>query len=603
MLKRRSFLKSSVAVLTASFTGLPDASAEILSTGSAKERAAGAWNGQAVPRDEYYLTLVRANDALLAATADRLRDSNQHLEPRPLAGALGVVAGAFCARESAHFQSAELIPVMTQAAVRLLAAQHPDGTIDQGNYNSPPDTGFVVQGVCTALTVLRSSKLAELEPVNGRLEKFLRAAGDALSVGGVHTPNHRWVISSALAQINDLIPAPKYVERIDDWLGEGIDIDIDGQFCERSTSIYSRVIDNALITLARKLSRPELLEPARKNLEMNLFYMHPNGELETVGSRRQDELSRGWISNYYLQYRYMAIHDKNGQFAAAARFIEKLGLDRSETRVPLIEFLEEPLYLRELPTPEPLPTSYARVFSNSSLARIRSGEMSATIYGGSDWPMGVASGLASNPTFFNFRKGNAVLESVRLLPDYFSSGFFRSKGMKVEGNRYALEQQLSVPYYQPLPKQLRNKKGDYPLTSAGGRFWSKLNFPERPKSNIQTLSQKVTVTRKDVAFELAFEVDGHDRVPVTIELTFRKGGSLEGTEPDTKAVDIHRLRHGTGQYKVGADTILFGPGQDDHEMIPTAKPYDDPYIGGAHPDSYRVYITGTTPFRKMLVIS
>jgi hypothetical protein len=569
----------------------------------AGESPAWTQEGSLPVKDDFYLGLVRENDALLPVTADRIKDRTQRFEPRPLAGAIGVVSAAYCAIESVHYRSAQLPVVLAQAAERLLSAQHSDGTIDQGNYNSPPDTGFVIQGVCTALTVLRAMKRTELDQVDSQLEMFLRKAGDALSVGGVHTPNHRWVVSSALAQINALMPSPKYVARIDDWLGEGIDCDIDGQFSERSTGIYSRVIDGALITIARKLQRPELLDPVRKNLVMNLYYMHPDGELETVASRRQDELARGWIANYYLPYRYMAIRDKNRQFAGATRFIEQLGLEHSEARVPLIEFLEEPLYRQVLPEPEPLPFSYVRFFSNSALARLRRGDVSATVYGGSDWPLGFASGLASNPTFFNFRKGKAVLESVRMLPDFFSAGLFRSSGMKVEGNQYFLQQQVSVPYYQPLPKQLRNTKGDYALTSAGGRFWSKLNFPERPKSNIQSLNQKITVTQKESSFELAFDVDGHDGVPITVELTFRKGGTFDGTEPDAKSADVHRLRQGIGRYSVGGDTITFGPGQIANEAIPVAKPYDDPYVGAPHPDSYRVYITGMTPFRKVLTIS
>ena len=131
--------------------------------------------------------------------------------------------------------------------------------------------------------------LPQLSSINNKLGKFVLAAGEALSTGGIHTPNHRWVVSSALAQIHSLFPSAKYVDRIDDWLGEGVYCDADGQFAERSTGIYSRVVDNALITIARLLRRPELLEPVRRNLAMTIFYMHPNGELETVGSRRQDQ--------------------------------------------------------------------------------------------------------------------------------------------------------------------------------------------------------------------------------------------------------------------------------------------------------------------------
>jgi hypothetical protein len=336
---------------------------------------------------------------------------------------------------------------------------------------------------------------------------------------------------------------------------------------------------------------------------MTIFYMHPNGELETVGSRRQDQTIAAWISNYYLQYRFMAIKDQNRQFGAVARFAEHIGLDRAEARIPLIEFLEEPLYRQQLPDPEPITSDYARFFSNSALARIRRGETSATIYGGSDWPLGIDSGLASNSTFFNFRKGKAVLESVRMIPNFFSEGSFRSEGMKVEGNRYLLHKDLHVPYYQPLPKHLRNPLGDYPLTPAGNRFWSKLNFPQRQKSNIQTLEQKVTVTENAGVFELAFDVGGHDRVPVTIELSFRRDGELEGIEPGATRPNLYFLRQGTGRFRVGDDVITFGPGQAEHETVRLEGASFETPQRPSPPDRYKVYITGYTPFRKTLTIS
>jgi hypothetical protein len=563
-----------------------------------------AWAGDATrPEDDYYGKLVKANDASLTSVFERVKGSAGHFNVRAIGEAVDTLAAAYCAPESSSFKSPALLPVLDQAADKLLSAQHADGTIDSGNLNSPPDTGFVVQTVCMAVAVLKRSNLPELSGVNDKLGKFLLAAGDALSTGGIHTPNHRWVVSSALAQLNSLFPTQKYVDRIDDWLGEGIYCDADGQFEERSTGIYSRVIDNALITMARLLRRPELLEPVRRNLTMNIFYMYPNGELETVGSRRQDQAMEAWISNYYLQYRYMAIKDQNRQFAAVARLAEQIGLDHAEDKIPLIQFLEEPVYRQSLPDSESLPSDYARFFSNSALARIRRGNLSATVYGGSDWPLGIASGLASNPTFFNFRNGSAVLESVRMTPGFFTEGPFRSEGMQMEGNRYFLHQANHVPYYQPLPKHLRNAQGDYPLTPAGNRFWAKMNFPERPKSNIQRLEQKVTVTENAGAFELAFEVGGHDRVPVTLELTFRRGGKLEGVEPGTTRQNLQFLRQGTGRYVVGNDVITFGPGQADHEMIGVGGAPNEAGNASSETGGYRVYITGFTPFQKTLTVA
>jgi hypothetical protein len=481
-----------------------------------------------------------------------------------------------------------------------LDAQHSDGTIDSGNLESPPDTGFVVEATCPVLAVLRRSNSPLVQKTKDNLSKFLLAAGEALVTGGVHTPNHRWVVCSALSGLNALFPAAKYVNRINDWLGEGIDIDADGQYCERSTGIYSRVTNDALITMARLLGRPELLDPVRKNLEMTVYYTHPDGEVETVGSRRQDQFMISSISAYYLNYRYLAIKDRNRLFAGMVNLIEEKESEQNRLVSQLIHFLEEPLLKERLPASLPLPADYARVFSHSSLARIRRGKVSATIYGGSDWPLGVASGLASNPTFFTFRKGKAVLESIRMGAAFFSKGHFRSTGLKASGNQYLLEQRLEVPYYQPLPKSERNAPGDYPLTPAEDRFWSKMNFPRRQMSNIKTLEQKVTLTERGGVFELAFDVTGPADVPVTIELSFRRGGKLEGVRQAQP--DVFFLGQNTGHYRVGDESIEFGPGRADHERVNLEGASYQAHRGNLKTGGDCVYITGFTPFREKITI-
>lgn len=519
---------------------------------------------------------------------------------------VAALAAAYCAPESSYYRAESLLPPLERAARAFVTAQNSDGTLDAGNLASPPDTGFVVEGLATTLAVLRKLDDPRLAPTKDTLGKFLLAAGEALVTGGIHTPNHRWVVCSALARIHSLFPAAKYVDRIDDWLGEGIDIDSDGQFAERSPN-YSRVTVNAFVTMARLLDRPELLEPVRRNLDMTLYYLHPDGEVETVGSRRQDQTRPISISNFYLQYRYLAIRDSNPAYAAVVRLIEgKPGEGLIEGANPVICFLEEPLLKKPLPAGGAIPSDYAQVFSHSGLARIRRGSTSATVYGGSDWPLGVASGLAGNPTFFTFRKGRAVLESVRMGGQFFSLGVFRSEGLQVDGNQYALHQRLEAPYYQPLPKNLRNPRGDYALTPAkDGRFWSKLDFPRRPMSNVRTLDQKVTVREKQGALELQFDIVGHDRVPYLIELAFRPGGELSGALQELPARDSNKnflLKEGTGRYRVGDDTIEFGPGQAEHQFLNLSG-----HSYAAHGATLRaagscVYITGFTPFHKVITI-
>ncbi|MGH9767986.1 MAG: hypothetical protein ACREAB_11175 [Blastocatellia bacterium] len=133
------------------------------------------------------------------------------------------------------------------------------------------------------------------------------------------------------------------MNRIDDWLGGGIYIDADGQYPERSTGIYSRVENYVFVTMARLLNRAELLEPARKHLEMTIHYTHPDGEVETVGSRRQDQLTTAMIANYHPEYRYLAVKDRNRAFAGVVRLIEGMEGEMNRLAGSLIHFLEEPV--------------------------------------------------------------------------------------------------------------------------------------------------------------------------------------------------------------------------------------------------------------------
>jgi hypothetical protein len=566
--------------------------------------AALAASAQAQAEEDFFLRLLRSSNA---SVAQMMQAPPPALTRRVGRGAnVAALAVAYCAPESSYYRSESLIPHLEHAAQVFVAAQNPDGTLDAGNLASPPDTGFVVEGLAASLAVLRRMDDPRLARTQDTLAKFLLAAGEALVTGGVHTPNHRWVVCSALARLHSLFPSAKYVNRIDDWLGEGIDIDADGQFSERSPN-YSRVSVNAFVTIARLLRRPRLLEPVRRNLDLTLYCLHPDGDVETVASRRQDQDRPISIANFYLQYRYLAIVDGNPTYAAVVRMIESQpGEGLIEGVNPVIHFLEDPGLRKPLPAGGSIPSDYTKVFANSSLVRIRRGVVSASVYGGSDWPLGVASGLAHNPTFFNFRKGRAVLESVRMGGQFFSLGVFRSQGLRAEGDRYILHQRYEVPYYQPLPKERRNPRGDYVLTPAkDGRFWSKLDFPHRQMSQIQTLDQKVTVVEKQGLFELHFDISGHDRVPYTIELAFRPGGRLEGALQELTSRDNQRvflLKEGTGSYRVGDDAIKFGPGQAEHQFLNLSGHSYSAHGAALRTSGTRVYISGFTPFRTVLTI-
>jgi len=432
--------------------------------------------------------------------------------------------------------------------------------------------------------------------LTNKTKKFLLKAGDALTLGGVHTPNHRFVISAALARINALYPNKKYLNRIEDWLGEGVYNDVDGHFPERSRN-YDVVEDNSLITIARLLNKPELLEPVRKNLDMTYYYMEPNGDLTVYDSRRQDQWSGKRISSFYNFYRYMANKDKSAKFAGIAKLIEAMDdFENEVVKTHFYHFLEESLMQQQLPQAAPPPVNFEKLFVTSNLLRIRRDKISSTLFGGTDLPTIVASGRSSSPNFFAYRNGKAILKYMRLSAAFFSTGYFYSDGLKKNGKEYILYRKLDVPYYQPLPKNRRNANGDYKLSpSVDDRFWNKMDFSNRPVSNVKSLITKISLVENNGMNELTFDISGSKDVQVTIELCFNEGGNLDGVT--AAAANNNFLESGMGTYAFEGDTIRFGPGANAHKNISGLEGERYAYqFGSLRTEGMHVFITGNTPF-------
>jgi hypothetical protein len=584
------------------------AGAFVLLTPSLFQRASASTHHVA-SKDDVMNRMVMANDTQV----EKLVQTNFEKREfgRRVAYDFTVLVASYCCEKSKYYQDATLLSPVQKLAQHLLLAQAADGTINTGNLESPPDTAFIIEIVTAAAFPLQKQSGEGLNGLKNDLKTFLQKAGEALVVGGVHTPNHRWVICAALARINALYPDKKYVDRIDEWLDEGIYINSDGNYLERSR-IYSYVENTAFMAMGRFLNRPSLFEPVRKNLHTTYYYMEPNGDLVTNDSRRQDQYS--WIRpdantslsilTYYLLYRYMAIRDNNSTFAAIARMMEQVkGFEERVLNRDLIYFLEEPLLQKELPVPAPLPVNFEKMFTQSHLLRLRRGTTTATFFGGVDWPLMIASGRSSSPDFYSYRKGNALLKYMRLSTSFFSTGYFYSEGLKKEGNRYILHKKLSAPYYQPLPEKFRKRDGDYQLSeSIDGRFWNKMDFEHRPVSNVKNLETTVSLSEVNGRNELSFEITGQPGVQVTIELCFKEGGKLTGISGTESGNNF--LESGMGQYEFEGDVIQFGPGTVSHRSIrDLAGERYSTHFGSLRTEGMHVYLTGLTPFAHKLTFS
>ncbi|WP_341225519.1 hypothetical protein [uncultured Arcticibacterium sp.] len=480
----------------------------------------------------------------------------------------------FTNKESEFYKSADLKSKLVLAAKYLRKIQHADGTIDllSTNFHSTPDTGFIVERVTASCQLLKQANVEESDKLFSELKAFLLAAGGALSIGGIHTPNHRWVVSAALVRINDLWPNNKYVKRVEEWLAEGIDLDADGQYTEKSTGIYSAIVNKALITVAIGLNKPELLDYVRKNLEMTMYFVHPNGEVVTDASNRQDKGGIKTFENYYFSYRYMAILDRNPQFAAMCQLIEEKYFNK--TNGNLDHFLEEKFLWKELPSAKPFPTSYAKFFPFSNLVRIRRDSWDATL-------------LINNPNFLTFHKNNAVLQAMRINASFFGKGQFESPSISKEGDTWVMTKKLEGPYYQPVSKENIDPNGD----------WHKMPKSIRKQSEVQYLESTVKIKEIEGGLEVEFDLHGTDGVPVSMELIFRPGGELSGVSPSEVEPNAFLFSGNEASYKVGNDTLSFGPGKLEHKGL-TLR-------GGVSADrnSPSVYLTGFTPFRHVITLN
>lgn len=496
-----------------------------------------------------------------------IRAANGLYHPGAASAFIRNLTAAYVSPQSRFTGSAKLLEAMNDAATFMLEVQHKDGTIDllTTNFHSTPDTGFILEWMCSAAGVLRAADDPTVAPLLDRLLTFIKRGADALAVGGIHTPNHRWVVCMALARANGLIPDSRYVERVNTWLAENIDIDPDGQFTEQSTSIYSPLTNRCLITVARLLERPELLDAVRRNLEMSLFYMHADGQVATEGSRRQDQFRRRSMLSCYYPYRYMAQHDNDGRFASVVRQLEAQQFGRLSGQ--LIYFLESPELARPLPASRALPSDFAKHFTHSKLVRIRRGDISATI-------------LEDNASFFSLHMGSAAVV-MRFASAFFGKAQFVGSQLHKEGSDWVMRQELSGPYYQPIVKSLRRVDGD----------WHKTGPSLRPTSEVQQLTTIVRIREQPGGFDVQIDITGTDGVPIAIEFACHPDTELSGAKP-VEGGSVGWLATGEqARMSIGNDNIHLANLQARHQWT---------QIRGGLPKlaGKSLYSTGFTPFHR-----
>lgn len=563
--------------------------------------------------DAHFVGQVRAT---LAARVDAVveegaGDAWRGLQHRHLAERIKVLVAAACGA-AGYAGGADLLDHGVRLAGHLRELQGPSGLFTGGdNVDSPPDSAFSVNDLADSLLILRRAE-GSAHPLAKELEHLLAAATPGLVSGGVHTPNHRWELSAALARLFRVAPEaarPELASRVEQWLAEGVDIDGDGLYSERSANYAAFVSNPSLLTIAEIFDRPELVDAVERNLDATLDLLLPDGTVETVLSRRQDQRFPVTLSAYLMPLRHVARVRGRADLAWAADLALAHGiLMPAEAAAHLVLHPDAALALPAAAEPA---RTRQRLFGAAGLLVDHRPATTTVVFGGSDYARHrrIRSGLANSPTFLRFFAGAAVLDSVRLSRTFFGLGPFRAGGLAVQrdaggATTAALAETVSAAYYQPLARQDHDAAGDYRLVDEG-RFSAAMDFGRRTADEV-TLDTMVRARLTAEGVELDVDLGGAS-VDWVLELAFRPGGTVTGARP--LGGDRWQLDAGAARYEVDGHaitvTLVDGPDTPALAAEPSYEPGEEyRYLGGTDAATGQLlYVTGRVPAHLRLLLT
>ncbi|MFD5822446.1 hypothetical protein [Nesterenkonia xinjiangensis] len=517
------------------------------------------------------------------------------------------LVAAFAGEDSAHHGEQSVLNSAEELLEHVQGLQTGVGLFDAGNnLESPPDSCFSLVDLVTVKKLVDAAEGDRLAPLGARLDELVPSVAAAVVEahgGGVHTSNHRWEVAGALLAVNDQWPDPMLVERADEWLAEGIDVYGDGQYSERSSQYSSEVVNPSLLRIAEHTDDGALLDMVRANLKVTVDLTDPDGHVETIHSRRQDQwrVREDWL--YLLQYREFALRDDDAVLARRAE--EVLAQGPADLGDFYADVLARPALAQTLP--EGADRQVAELLDlreSSGLIRVPDEAGALTCFAGSDHPQfrRTASGLSTNPTFLRYRRGAAELTSLRISPRFFSMGPLRPVDLVQTGRGWQMSASHRTGYHQPITRRpdLRSD-GMYDLED-DGRFHSAMSFSARDLAEVR-YEATFDLTPADGGWTLSVE-SASPQTLVVAQLVFSDEGELEFDgehdelqEAPPEASAAFLLRSGGIRHRVGGDSL--GVEFEGVESHPGEVDFDSgeeySYMGGRMPTPEGVVVW--VPFR------
>lgn len=413
---------------------------------------------------------------------------------------------------SAYEGDKECLIVAIPSARFALSRQHEDGTADllTTNFHDASETGFSIHTIAPAYLLMealgKGSK--EEETLKALLYQYIDRSGTGMINGGFHTPNHRWVQSAAMALCAKITGRQDVLDRMNQYLNEGIDCDEEGEYTERSAGVYNIICNRSMIYLAYALDDPSYLTHVTKNLRMVMKYFEPDFTVNTMNSTRQDMGNRPDWKIYYHSYLYMALVTGDAEFAAVAdKMLSQMegSLACNGTSFsPRFEFLplvvlDEKLRKAFAGVKCRMPDwNYEKMFVKSGIVRYRQGDFSITV-------------LKNQANFMKMQyKDHEVF--LRIAGSFFAIGQFVGQTLeKIEGG-YRMTFRQRWGYKQPYAEK--------PPTTD----WRQLDYSQREDVMMLDFGYDVEIRPQLNGAEISVSTMGVDGVPVKLEVILAPGG-------------------------------------------------------------------------------
>ena len=477
---------------------------------------------------------------------------------------------AWLCEGSRYFGDSEILDRLALASNFAKKIRRPSGRFDliSTNWDCGPYTAFVVQALSPMIAAARQSSLPEAEQIEQQWSDIIRMAVPGMIAGGFHTPNHRWVLTSALSQALALYPDLKPLPMIEAYLAETVDINADGEYTERSTAVYNAICNRSLRLTAENLNCPVLLDPVRKNLDASYRLLHADGSVITSLSNRQDRGRKvvpvSMIDSYYA----LARIDENGFYASVADWLSSF----HSAAVPwsIEPFLSHPEWRKDDLERSSLPTHYNHLMPESGVWRARRGKRSAT----------AATGITSP---FCVKQGNIDV-NVKICATYFGLGQFKGDRLTPTGNGVRLE-------FDGKGRRHNGPIYSHPVGHTVSMEDYHDVMMEREVTIMDPLEMSLDISEVEGGFDLRLVTsEPFDKIPVEVLFAFSPGGTLHSECVITDGTAGHTafLRRGFATYHKGADAISIGPGAISHRMR-------DMHNSEPEPTTFRLLTTLITP--------